>query len=168
MTTAPATLMAAEFGIRQLHARCADAVWRKDASAFADCFAEHGVWKVAGLRLAGREAVAEGFAGLTAMNQRILMRFATPIVSIDAEGVSARTHVVEHVKRNDGSGMTSIGIYFERFVEVGGAWQFTWRHFDFCYFGPPDLSAELYAFVDRGPPPGLPDADAATAGMQAP
>lgn len=160
--------MAAEFGIRQLQARCADAVWRKDASAFAASYAEDGIWKVAGLRFAGRKAVAEGFAMLTAVNQRILMRFATPIVALEDGGASARTHVVEHVKRNDGAGMTSIGIYFERFVEVDGDWLFSWRHFDFCYFGPPDLSAELYAFMDRGPPPSLPDGDAATAGMLAP
>ena len=32
----------AESGIRQLHARYIDAVWRKDADAFANCFAEHG------------------------------------------------------------------------------------------------------------------------------
>ena len=168
MAHSTSALMAAEFGIRQLHARCADAVWRKDAAAFAACFAEDGVWKVAGLRFAGRAAVAEGLTLLTAMNQRILMRFATPIVSLDAGGASARTHVVEQVKRNDGAGMTSIGIYFERFVEAGDEWLFAWRHFDFCYFGPPDLSAELYAFVDRGAPPALPDGDAPTAGMQAP
>ena len=47
--------VAAEAGIRQLHARFVDAVWRKDADAFAECFAHDGEWKIAGLELAAEE-----------------------------------------------------------------------------------------------------------------
>ena len=36
--------VAAEAGIRQLQACCADAIWRKDADALGDCFAEDAVW----------------------------------------------------------------------------------------------------------------------------
>lgn len=159
--------IAAEFAIRQLQARCADAVWRKDTQAFAQCFTPDGVWKVAGLTFAGHEAIAHGFDLLTAPNERILMRFSTPIVSLAAEGASARTYTVEHVKQHDGAAMSSIGIYYETFAPCGDDWLFAWRHFDFCYFGPPDLSADLYAFVDRGPPPALPAENAPTAGLQA-
>lgn len=159
-------LIATEYGIRQLQARCADAVWRKDTGAFAACFAPDGTWKVAGLTITGHQAIGESFEMLTAVNQRILMRFGTPIVAVDGDTASARTYTVEHVKRNDGVGLSSIGIYYERFARVEGQLLYTWRHFDFCYFGPVDLSADLYAFVDHGPPPALPPANAPTAGLQ--
>jgi uncharacterized protein (TIGR02246 family) len=167
MAAATPELISVEFGIRQLQARCADAVWRKDTQAFATCFTPDGVWKVAGLTIQGREAIVSGFEMLTSVNERILMQFATPIVELTGTLASARTYTAEHVKRLDGTGMSSIGIYYEKFMQTAGEWLYTWRHFDFCYFGPGDLSADLYAFVDYGPPPALPASDAATAGMQA-
>ena len=165
MTLATTARLAAEIGIRRLHARCADAVWRKDRAAFVDCFDADGEWKVAGIQLRGQEAIGEGFDQFLALNERVLMSFGSPILDIGAGIASGRTYTTETVKTRDGQGMCSVGIYYERFVERGGEWCFAWRHFDFCYFGPPDLSAPLFDFVDRGPPPALPAADAPTAGM---
>jgi uncharacterized protein (TIGR02246 family) len=167
MAVAPFELIAAEFGVRQLQARCVDAVWRKDAAAFANLFMPDGVWKVAGLTVQGRTAIARMLDRLTAANERILMRFGTPIVELVGMGASARTYTIEHVKRLDGAGLNSIGIYYETFAQADGAWHYAWRHFDFCYFGPADLSAELYPFVDYGAAPALPGRDAPTAGLQA-
>lgn len=157
--------LAAEIGIRRLHALCADAVWRKDRAAFVACFLPHGEWKVAGSHLRGHEALGDGFDAFLALNERVLMSFAAPILSFEKDHLSGRTYTIEHIKTRDGDGASSIGIYYERFVEVGGEWRFQWRHFDFCYFGPPDLSTPLFAFADRGPPPGMPGRDAPTAGM---
>ena len=42
-------LIAADVGIRQLHARFADAVWRQDDVEFSGCFASDGLWKIAGM-----------------------------------------------------------------------------------------------------------------------
>ena len=165
MSIADPDLVALEFCVRQLQAKCVDAVWRKDADAFASLFTPDGVWKVAGLSMAGRTAIASGFRELTAVNERVLMRFATPIIAWDGESASARTYTIENVKRLDGQAMSSIGIYYERFALEGADWNFAWRHFDFCYFGPPDLSADLFPFVDRGPSPALPSVDEPTAGM---
>ena len=49
--------LAAESGIRQLHARYLDAVWRKDFDAFGDCFAENAEWRIGGKILRGRDHV---------------------------------------------------------------------------------------------------------------
>lgn len=160
-------LIAAEFAIRQLQARCADTVWRKDTAAFANLFVPDGVWKVAGLTVKGRAEIARAFDTLTAVNERILMRFATPIVDLDGTAASARTYTIEHVKRMDGVGLSSIGIYYETFAQADGAWLYAWRHFDFCYYGPNDHSADLYPFTDYGAAPALPGRDAPTAGLQA-
>jgi hypothetical protein len=164
--TLPATeRLAAEIGVRRLHALCADAVWRKDRAAFVECFTADGEWKVAGMHLQGRQAIGDGFDEFLALNERVLMSFASPILDIAGRQVSGRTYTTEIVKTLDGQGMCSVGIYYERFAEVAGEWRFAWRHFDFCYFGSPDLSAPLFPFVDRGAPPAMPEADTPTAGM---
>ena len=49
--------LAAESAIQQLHARYIDAVWRKDADAFADCFAKDAEWKIAGMHMRGRTEI---------------------------------------------------------------------------------------------------------------
>ena len=165
MSVSQGDRLAAELGVRRLHGLCADAVWRKDRAAFVDCFVADGVWKVAGMDLRGRDAIGEGFDQFLDLNERVLMQFGAPLLDIGQGEATGRTYTTETVKTRDGQGMCSIGIYYERFVEVDGAWRFAWRHFDFCYFGPPDLSAPLFPFVDRGAPPALPGADEPTAGM---
>jgi len=148
-----------------LHALCADAVWRKDRAAFVDCFVADGVWKVAGMNLRGREAIGDGFDQFLALNERVLMGFGSPILELGEGTASGRTYTTETVKTRDGQGMCSIGIYYERFADQDGEWRFVWRHFDFYYFGPPDLSAPLLALLDRARPPDMPDPDESTAGM---
>lgn len=165
MTSEQFRWLAAEIGVRRLHARCADAVWRKDRDAFVECFVPVGEWKVAGMHLRGHEAIAEGFDRFLALNERVLMSFASPILEVGQGTASGRTYTSETVKTLGGQGMCSIGIYYERFTETDAEWRFQWRHFDFCYFGPCDLSAPLFPFVDRGPPPALPDPNSATEGM---
>ncbi|MFT4027558.1 MAG: nuclear transport factor 2 family protein [Novosphingobium sp.] len=155
-------LMEAEFAVRQLHARYADAVWRQDGAAFADCFAAQAVWEIAGVSLRGREAIGVGFAGFMGGIERTLMTFRTPIVSLGEAGggeppeVSARTYVTEQTKYRDGTAAASIGVYHERFAAEDGALRFAWRHWQMAYYGPADLSAPFHPGADCGPPPGMP------------
>ncbi|MCB2078530.1 MAG: hypothetical protein KDE55_12635, partial [Novosphingobium sp.] len=99
-------------------------------------------------------------------NSHVMMTFGSPILDISDDRVSGRTYVTERAKLLDGSSAMSIGIYYERFVEVDGEWLFRWRHFDFCYWGPLDLSGEFYPQQDYGPSPAFPGDDQATAGLQ--
>jgi uncharacterized protein (TIGR02246 family) len=146
----------AECGIRQLHARCIDAVWRKDSAAFADCFAVDGEWIIAGVHARGRAQLVAVFDKFLGLNERVLMHFGAPILSLGDGSAVGRTHVSEDVKTVDGRGMKTIGIYHERLVLAGDRWLFAWRRFDMHYFGPPDLSGPFFDVPDQGPPPGPP------------
>jgi hypothetical protein len=55
-----------------------------------------------------------------------------------------------------------MGIYFERFVEQGERWRFTWRLYQLHYMGPADLTGSFFPQADYGPPPAMPDLDAPT------
>lgn len=93
-----------ESGIRQLHARCADAVWRKDGDGFAGCFTTDGEWIIAGFHFRGQAAIVEGFRQLLGPNQRVLMHFGTPILTPGEPLVLGRTYVTEDVKGTDDRG----------------------------------------------------------------
>ena len=155
-------LFVAECGVRQLQARYADAVWRRDREAFLDCFAEDGEWKIAGLHMRGRAEIAAGYDKLMAASERVLMMLGAPVLDVSAAGVTGRTLVTERIRLRDGDGVRTIGVYYERFVEEGGRWRYAWRHWDLFYYGPPELSGAIYASPDRGPPPAMPDPDAPT------
>jgi hypothetical protein len=152
----------AEYGIRQLHARFIDAVWRKDAEAFGDCFSQAGEWKIAGMHIKGRADIAAKFALLLGACAKVQIIAATPLLDFGHGGISGRVSVTELAKMADGSSAMTLGIYYDRYVEEAGLWRFSWRHWGLHYRGPIDLSAALVECPDYGPSPAMPDADEPT------
>jgi len=152
-------LLVAESGIRQLHGRYIDAVWRRDASAFVDCFIEDGEWKIAGRHIRGREALGGHFEKFMAASERVLMTIGLPVLEVGQGTATGRVHVSELVKLKDGGAVRTIAIYYERFVEQPDRWRFQWRHFNLYHYGPPDLSAPYYPCLEYGSPPGMPGLD---------
>jgi uncharacterized protein (TIGR02246 family) len=148
-------------GIRQLYAHYTDAVWRKDAAAFGECFTTDAEWRISGMVLQGREQIAAGFAKLTARADRVLMQFQTPLLDwrggADAVG---RVYVTERCSWVDDAPNTNIGRYYERYFEADGRWRFSWRLFQLLYKGPPDMSGAFHDHPDYGAWPAMPPADA--------
>lgn len=152
----------AETGIRQLHSRYVDAVWRKDLDAFGDCFAEDAEWRVGGQVMRGRAQCVQGIAGAFKNYRKILMTFRTPILDVGEGTATGRTYVSENSQFADGRPFGPIGIYFEHFVQEGDRWRFKWRLFQTNYAGPPDLSGTFFDVPDYGPPPNMPPLDEPT------
>lgn len=152
--------LAAEAGVRQLHARYVDAVWRKDYAAFADCFTEDAEWRIAGKVHRGRQEIA-GFLQLAMVNfHRVIMTFRTPIIELREGRVDARTYVTENNGFKDGRPGSTIGTYYERLVEQGGVWRRAWALYQLHYMGPADLTGSFFEQPDYGPPPAMPPLDA--------
>ena len=152
----------ADSGIRQLHARFCDAVWRQDAEAFANCFAENGEWKIAGMHICGRAEIGSLIAKFLAACERVLVMPSIPLLEVGDGSATGRLHLLEFAKMRDGSSALTVGVYYDRYVEEGGAWRFQWRHFALHYRGPTDLSETLVESPDYGPPPALPGTDEPT------
>jgi uncharacterized protein (TIGR02246 family) len=155
----PLALLLAESGIRQLYARYADAVWRKDFDTFADCFTEDAVWKIAGQTARGREAIVALFARSVEPSERVMMRVGIPLIALDGTAATGRTQVSELIKRKNGTAQRTLAVYYDRLAERGGVWRFQWHHFNLYYLGPPDLSAPYLEAMEYGPPPGFPGPD---------
>lgn len=155
----PAAALSAD-AVRELHAQYTDAVWRKDFSAFAQCFTEDAEWRIGGLVLQGRAQIERTIEQILGNFRRVLITFESPMLHLDRDGLAGRTYMQEQVARIDGTSSIAIGRYYERFCEVDGRWRFAWRLFERHYSGPVDLSGEFYEWPDYGPPPAMPPRDA--------
>ena len=157
-------MIAADFGIRQLHARFADAVWRQDAGEFAACWSREGWWKIAGLQMEGRAAIEADCGALLGRCTRIHLVTGLPILEAAQEGdaVLGRLGMTEFAWMPDGTQFITFGQYHDRYVEQDGRWRFAERFWSFKYRGPIDLSAPLVDTPDYGVFPQRPGPDEAT------
>jgi hypothetical protein len=149
----------AERGIRQLHARYADAVWRKDFRSFAECFTPEGEWRISGMVLKGRAEIADTIERILLHANRIHITFRTPLLEVGDGRASGRTYITEECSWDHRDPNVSIGRYYEHFVEDGGRWLFDWRLFQILYSGPADLTGAYHDQPDFGPLPGMPPRD---------
>jgi hypothetical protein len=155
-------LVTADAEIRQLYARYADAVWRKDFDAVGECYSEDGEWRIGGAILRGRTEVVGHLTMVLARFRRVLVTLRTPLITVTGETATGRTYVTERGAFIDGNAIAPIGTYFDRMIREGGRWRFTWRLFQTCYVGPPDLSGDFYDNPEFGPPPSMPERDTVT------
>ncbi|MBW8785616.1 MAG: hydroxyacylglutathione hydrolase [Novosphingobium sp.] len=158
-----ADFVAAEAGIRQLHARYVDAVFRKDFAAFGDCFTDDAEWRIAGQILRGRPRIV-GFLERVMDNfHRVIMTFRTPILNLEGRTALARTYVTENNGFKSGRPGFNIGTYYERLVaDESGVWRRSWALYQLHYMGPSDLTGSFFEQPDYGAPPAFPPGDATT------
>jgi hypothetical protein len=146
----------AESGIRLLHARYADAVFRKDFVSFGDCFTDNAEWLVGGFHLTGRAECVEFLQNVMARINWVLMTFRTPILQLSDATADGRTYVTEQTAYKDGGHSNNIATYFERFVEQDGIWRRSYAFFQLHYMGPADFTGSFFPQPDFGPPPAMP------------
>lgn len=155
-------MAAAERGIRDLHARYTDAVWRQDFAAFAECFTREGEWRISGRVFRGRAEIEQAITTILDKFVRVMITFRSPILEVVDGDLVGRTYIDEKCAWKNGNTNISIGRYYERFTEIDGRWHFQWRLFQILYRGPEDLSGDWLDQPDYGPPPGFPPPDAGT------
>lgn len=156
-------LWVADSGVRQLHARFVDAVWRQDQSSLADCVTEDAEWKIAGMQLRGRAEIGETMTNLLGYCRRIRLIVGETVLDVGDKSASGRVPITELSQLQDGSAVLTMGVYYDRYAQQGDRWRYHRRHFGLHYRGPMDLTGEFIAeSPDFGPPPGMPGADEPT------
>ena len=146
----------AEAGIRRLHARYADAVFRKDYVSFAECFTPDAQWLIVGRTLHGPGEIVAFLEARMARFHWVLMTFGTPLLELGQNSATGRTYVTEQSAAKDGQHTSSVATYYERFHEQNGEWKRSWAMFQLHYLGPADLSGTFFPQTDYGPPPAMP------------
>jgi uncharacterized protein (TIGR02246 family) len=153
--------VAAETGVRQMHARYANAVWRRDYASFADCWTEDAEWRIRGHVYKGRQEIAEFLERAMDNFHRVIMTFRTPIIDLRDGAAWCRTYVTEQNGFKNGRPGATVGTYYEKVVQgQDGLWRRKWAVFQLHYMGPADLTGDYFEQPDYGAPPAFAPPDA--------
>ena len=133
-----------EQAIRDLVARYADAVNRRDESAWRDTWATEGKWDLRGQLVEGRDAVVKLWATLMAGLPFVVQLVHSGTVTIAGDSGSGTWYLTELMRTADGGGRLSVGMYRDTYVRSNGEWRFLLRRYDLLYAGPPDLSGDVF------------------------
>jgi ketosteroid isomerase-like protein len=152
----------ADAHIRQLHARFADAVWRQDDAEFSGCFAQDGLWKIAGMEFRGPEKIAEACRNMLGRCSHIHIITGHPILEVSGGIAKGRLNMTEFARMQDGATAMTIGWYHDDYVLEDGHWRFARRHWSMKYRGAPDLTGLFAETPNYGAFPDGPAADEAT------
>lgn len=122
--------------IRELIDTYGDAVIRRNADDWANCWAEDGMWVIRGREIVGRAALRETWLGAMA-NYESVGFFANPgMVDIQGDTASGRTQTLEFLVPSDGGKRRAqVGLYEDKFVKRGGRWYFASRSFNIVQAG---------------------------------
>ena len=133
--------VADELAIRNVVARYADAVWRRDGEAWEATWAPEARWSLPG----GHEVT--GRAKIRAAWERAMSRYPTVVqlvhqgeVIVDGDSASGRWFLAERGTTIDGDPIDHVGTYDDIYVRTADGWRFASRHFEVVAVGTAGLS----------------------------
>jgi hypothetical protein len=149
-------LVAVDAGVRQMHARYSNAIWRRDFVTFADFWTEDAEFRIAGLIHKGRDNIVAFLKRAMADVDWVRMDFEDPVLDPGPNGeILSRTQVWE-----ENVLMKGMGIYWERLVQQDGVWRRRWAMFELQYIERAGQKGQRLDQPDYGPPPAFPPEDA--------
>ncbi|QXQ07109.1 nuclear transport factor 2 family protein [Sphingosinicellaceae bacterium] len=107
-----------------------DAVFRRDADDWAECWAEDAEWVVGQNAASGRAAIRELWLKLMGGLGAAGMYVAHGSVAIDGDHAESRSYMLEMLKRLDGTEMLVSGRYDDKLRrDADGEWRFMARSY---------------------------------------
>jgi hypothetical protein len=140
--------IADELAIRNLVARYADAVSRRDHERWASTWATKGEWSLLGQVAQGREDVVALFRRLVDGFAFVAQHLGSGEIDLADGAATGRWQIVEYAKLANGTALLTLGLYDDEYVREDGEWRFRSRRFRPLYSGPPDLSAQPIPLAD--------------------
>jgi ketosteroid isomerase-like protein len=118
-----------QLAIRSLHDSYADAVFRREAGAWGDNWAEDGRWHLMGTIVEGRDAIVTLWNG--AMGGFTFVAFFSQCAAIEIDGDTATGRVFTHevLEGNDGTLSRPVGRYDDHYVKRDGRWLYQERRY---------------------------------------
>jgi hypothetical protein len=139
--------------VRDLVARCCDAVARGDADAWVECWDDDGVWLLAGRDpVSGADALRRTFSVARAELELCVPEILFGWVDPDGDRATARWYVREVQRTRWAAGVELVGCYDDELVRTEAGWRFARRRFWIVYRAPRLLPGEVF----RPPPPAGP------------
>lgn len=128
--------VADELAIRNLVARYADAVWRRDGDAWEATWATEGTWTLpGGHEVAGRNNIRAAW-------ERAMSRYPTVVqlihqgeIRFDDHAATGRWYLSERGTTVDGDPIDHVGAYDDTYIAGDGGWRFLTRRFEVIAVG---------------------------------
>ena len=146
----PDASLADELALRELVARYADAVNRRDVEAWTATWSRDGVWHLFGRDVEGRDAVVAMWQGAMGMFDFVLQLIHSGTVDVQGDAATGRWYLSEVAHTTKGERLLTVGVYHDRMTREADGWCFAHRRFDVLYQGPPDLSGTVTPFPALG------------------
>ncbi|HJN92747.1 MAG TPA: nuclear transport factor 2 family protein [Dehalococcoidia bacterium] len=137
--------VADELEIRELVARYADAVCRRDTEAWGATWAADGAWAILGQTTAGRAAVVALWERLMGGMAQVVQIPHEGILQFDGDAAKGCWYITEYGQLADGTAMLTLGLYHDEYVQEDGAWRFGRRAFHALYSGAPTLADAFHS-----------------------
>ena len=144
--------VAAELDIRNLVARYADAIHRRDPADWGDTWAEDGIWRLPGLddpteqiTMTGRDTLVTAWQTAMAGFPFVWHAIHSGHIAWDGDVATGRWYLSERLLTADGQGLEIFGVYDDRYRHTDAGWRFCERAFAILYRGPADLAGERFA-----------------------
>jgi ketosteroid isomerase-like protein len=107
----------------------ADAVFRRDAGAWAECWDEAAVWDLAGMRVEGRTAILALWEQAM-QNFPFAAFFVQPgPLTLDGDRAHGLVYTHELLINSDGTRRQTVGRYDDAYVRTAPGWRFAGRSF---------------------------------------
>ncbi len=120
--------MADRLAIRERIEAYNDAVFRRDADDWAECWAEDAVWEVAGQKAEGRANIRALWLQLMAGFETVGMYVNHGAVAVEGDVAQSRCYMLEMMKQVDGTERFVSGRYDDQLRrDPDGQWRFTGR-----------------------------------------
>ena len=116
--------VADELALRELVARYADAVCRRDAAAWGATWAADGEWQIMGQTVQGRDEIVALWERLMGGIPQVIQIPHEGLIEIEGDRASLRWYVTEQGKLADGSALVMSGVYLDECVKEDEVWLF--------------------------------------------
>ena len=133
--------------LKALYCRWVDSGYESagdDAGAFANLFADNGVWAVGPEPVVGREAIRARAASLRRFKLHLV---ANGVIDVDGDRASAAWHGFVPMTTAEGRAVWLAGTYEDTLVRTAGGWRFTSVVFNAAFRTPYDEGWARTPFV---------------------
>ncbi len=113
--------------IEELQYRYADAVCHDDATRWAECWTEDGVWDTGGGAVEGRAAVVAAWTATMAGLASVVHLVHQGTTIVHGNTGTGRWYITEHVRIDGSEPITVSAHYDDEYRKVDGRWCFSRR-----------------------------------------
>jgi ketosteroid isomerase-like protein len=150
-----ATLAQNKDSIRELIARFADAVTRKDPEAFGTLWSEKGEWIIGepmSLSVAGLDSIQATFSRIVCKWEFFAQFANSVLIEVKGKHAKARSTCEEYgINSRSKETYHNVALYFDEFILTPEGWRFRKREYRYLWLDDRPLSGKTFAVPKLGP-----------------